>query len=64
MERNHGVMRYEMESIVEESAWDACNQNERVEIFGEIHRVYPSHIPEEDARERKASWHGFGMEQP
>lgn len=55
MERNHGVIRYEMESNTEESAWDAGNQNERVEIFGEIHRVYPSHIPEEDVPERKAS---------
>ena len=55
MERNHGTIRYEMEPIVEETGWDSSNQNERVEIFGEIHRVYPGHIPEEDVPERKAS---------
>ena len=55
MERNHGAIRYEMESNAQESAWDAGNQNERVEIFGEIHRVYRGYVPEEEVRERKAS---------
>jgi len=55
MERNHGTIRYEIESTVEETAWDSGNQNERVEIFGEIHRVYPGYIPHEELRDRKAS---------
>jgi hypothetical protein len=55
LERNHGTIRYEMESIVDGTAWDSGNENEPVEIYGEIHRVYPGYIPEEEVSDRKVS---------
>lgn len=53
--RNHGVIRYESEPTSIEEARDTGGANERVQVFGEIHRVYPGYIPSEDVRERKAS---------
>lgn len=55
MERNHGVIRYESQVAPTESAWDSDNQQTRVEVFGEVYRVYPGYVPEEDVRPRKAS---------
>ena len=55
MERNHGVIRYESQVAPAASTWDSDNQQTRVEVFGEMHRVYPGYISEEDLRERKAS---------
>ncbi len=55
MERNHGTIRYESQSAAGESAWNSGNQEERVEIFGEVYRVYPAYIPADDVRDRKAS---------
>lgn len=55
MERNRGVIRYESQAAPTESALDTHNQPTRVEVFGEVHRVYPGYIPEEEVRSRKAS---------
>ena len=55
MERNHGTIRYESQSAAGDSALDSGNQEERVEIFGEVHRVYPAYVPADDVRDRKAS---------
>jgi hypothetical protein len=55
MERNNGVIRYESASATGETNWESGQQPQRVEVFGEIHRVYPGYVPEEDVRSRKAS---------
>jgi hypothetical protein len=55
MQRNHGTIRYESQVAPNESAWDSDHQQTRVEVFGEVHRVYPGYIPEEEVRARKAS---------
>lgn len=55
MERNHGVIRYESQAAPTESAWESDRQPTRVEVFGEVHRVYPGYVPEEEIRSRKAS---------
>lgn len=55
MERNHGTIRYESGFAAGENALDSGNQEERVEIFGEVHRVYPAYVPAQDVRDRKAS---------
>lgn len=52
MERNHGVIRYDSGPVAVEDTRDTGAQ---VDVFGEIHRVYPGYIPAEDARRRKAS---------
>lgn len=51
MQRNHGVIRYESaptSEMVNE------NQSSRVQVFGEVHRVYPGYVPGQE-QERKAS---------
>ncbi len=55
MERNHGIIRYESASAADQDIWDKDNQDARVEIFGEVHRVYPGYVPADNARDRKAS---------
>lgn len=55
MQRNNGVIRYESASAAVETAWESGAQESRVEVFGEIQRVYPGYVPREDARARKAS---------
>lgn len=55
MQRNNGVIRYESASATGEPAWESGAQEPRVEVFGEIHRVYPGYVPREDVRSRKAS---------
>ena len=55
MQRNHGVIRYEPAAGTAETDRESGDQGTRVEVFGEIHRVYPSYIPAEDVRSRKAS---------
>lgn len=55
MEHNHGVIRYESQVAATEGAWENENQPTRVEVFGEVHRVYPGFVPEEEVRSRKAS---------
>ncbi len=52
MERNHGTIRYDSGPVAVEEARDT---GEQVDVFGEMHRVYPGYIPAEDARRRKAS---------
>jgi hypothetical protein len=52
MERNHGTIRYDSGPVAVEDTHDTGAQ---VDVFGEIHRVYPGYIPAEDARRRKAS---------
>lgn len=55
MQRNNGTIRYESQIASTESEWDSGKQPTRVEVFGEVHRVYPGYVPEEDVRSRKAS---------
>jgi len=55
LERNHGVIRYESASPTGEDFREGGNQNARVEIFGEVYRVYPDNLPERNAQKRKAS---------
>ncbi|HEX5235750.1 MAG TPA: hypothetical protein VFW25_10515 [Silvibacterium sp.] len=55
MQRNNGVIRYDTPSAAVEPARDSGAQEPRVEVYGEIHRVYPGNIPERDVRSRKAS---------
>ena len=55
MERNHGTIRYESGTAAGETALDSGNQEERVEIFGEVHRAYPGYVTADDVRDRKAS---------
>jgi hypothetical protein len=55
MQRNNGVIRYESASAAGETAWESGPPESRVEVFGEIHRVYPGYVPREDVRSRKAS---------
>jgi hypothetical protein len=55
LQRNNGVVRYESVSATEEPTWESGNQEARVEVFGEVHRVYPGYVPGEDVRSRKAS---------
>lgn len=55
LERNHGIIRYESTLAAEEGAWDSGDQGDRVEIFGEVHRIYPGYVPADTARQRKAS---------
>lgn len=55
MQRNHGTIRYESQPRAEERSGEVVDRAERVAVFGEIHRVYPGHIPAEDLRNRKAS---------
>jgi hypothetical protein len=52
MERNHGTIRYDSGPVSMDEARDT---GEQVDVFGQMHRVYPGHIPAEDARRRKAS---------
>lgn len=52
MERNHGTIRYDSGPVAVEEDRDT---GEQVDVFGEMHRVYPGHIPAEDTRRRKAS---------
>lgn len=54
MQRNHGVIRYEPAAGTTETERESADPGTRVEVFGEIHRVYPGYIPD-DARSRKAS---------
>lgn len=55
LERNHGTIRHESMPIGGEEAWDSGNSDARVEVFGEVHRVYPGHVSADSMRERKAS---------
>lgn len=52
MGRNHGRIRYE--SAPQQMKTD-MESGGRVDVFGEVHRAYPGHMPGEDVRERKAS---------
>ncbi|MGB7189201.1 MAG: hypothetical protein WBD10_03625 [Acidobacteriaceae bacterium] len=62
LERHHGVIRYESATAAGGEKPRRA-ENERVQVFGEVHRVYPGqvksdvagHVPTEDVRERKAS---------
>lgn len=53
--RNNGVIRYEPTTAAGEAGYESGRPEARVEVFGEIHRVYPGYIPGEDVRSRKAS---------
>lgn len=55
MERNNGVIRYDATTSSEEGAWKNRDQAPQVEVFGEVHRVYPGYLPVDDVRGRKAS---------
>jgi hypothetical protein len=55
MQRNNGVIRYESAPATGEAAWESGAQEPRVDVFGEMHRVYPGYVPGEDVRSRKAS---------
>jgi hypothetical protein len=52
MERNHGTIRYEAGPSKVEVPGDS---NERVELFGEVHRVYPGFASRDRGNQRKAS---------
>lgn len=51
---NNGTVRYESQ-LAPESAREGDDRESRVEVFGEVYRVYPGYIPQEDVRSRKAS---------
>lgn len=52
MERNHGRIRYESAPAQMQTGTESGGN---VDVFGEVHRVYPGHVQGEDVRERKAS---------
>lgn len=52
MERNHGRIRYESAPPQMEMGTESGG---RVDVFGEVHRVYPGSVPGENVRVRKAS---------
>jgi len=54
LERNHGIIRYESASDRADDLENA-NPEARVEIFGEVHRVYPGYITKKEVRGQKAS---------
>lgn len=54
MERNHGVVHYEPSSSAAEAWTSEVEPNARIQVFGEIHRVYPGYVPGRE-QERKAS---------
>lgn len=52
MERNRGRIRYGAAPLQMETVRESGG---RVDVFGEVHRVYPGYVPGEGGRERKAS---------
>ena len=55
LERNNGVIRYEDPGVLSETGADLySDEDERVQIFGEVQRVYPSYMGHKDVH-RKAS---------
>lgn len=52
MERNRGRIRYESAPPQMETGTESGGN---VDVFGEVHRVYPGYVPGEDVRRRKAS---------
>jgi len=55
MLRNHGVIRYGAPTERRESGSGRDNADLRVEVFGEVRRVYPNYAPPERQIARKAS---------
>jgi hypothetical protein len=55
LENNFGVVRYESFPAMDESEWQIESPVGRVQVFGEVHRLYPNYVPQKNAPERKAS---------
>lgn len=55
LERNNGSIRYEDPGLAEEGADQFNDEGERVQVFGEVQRVYPGYMGKDDLRSRKAS---------
>lgn len=58
MQRNHGMVRYESAPAAGEVWTPSDNRETPVQVFGEVHRVYPGYAPEsarDQEQKRKAS---------
>lgn len=55
LERNNGAIRYEEPESRLPTSGDQYDEGERVQVFGEVQRVYPGYIGKSDASTRKAS---------
>jgi hypothetical protein len=59
MERNHGTVQYEAaatpSTLASEDAWEEANREGRVQLFGQVQRVYPGYVSSTGAPTRKAS---------
>lgn len=55
LEQNHGVIRYEPAFAVKEEVRSEENPDTHVEVYGEVHRIYPRGESPKDAHSRKAS---------
>lgn len=58
MLRNHGTLRYESASSIGEAWSEGESPESRVQVFGEVHRVYPGYVPgsvRDQQQKRKAS---------
>jgi hypothetical protein len=53
--RNHGIIRYETPAARREPSRDMGHTGGRMEIFGEVHRVYPNYVPQGKQIARNAS---------
>ena len=53
--RNHGIIRYETPAARREPIAAQSETAARMEIFGEVHRVYPNYVPPDRQIARKAS---------
>lgn len=53
--RNHGIIRYETPAPRREPRGASDDEEARMEIFGEMHRVYPNYVPRDRQIGRKAS---------
>jgi hypothetical protein len=54
-QRHHGIIRYESEPALREVMGGRGDVNYRMEIFGEVRRVYPGYAQAEKQSQRKAS---------
>lgn len=54
MQRHNGVVRYESAPAAGEAWTGEGSPESRVQVFGEVHRVYPGYVPGRE-QERKAS---------
>ena len=47
LERNHGRIKEESESLAQDESWGTGSEASRVQVFGRVQRVYPGYISSE-----------------